>query len=458
MRHPPLRRPRFVPRMAANAIETTHATITDITPILRALRRCRQAAHVGYVVGGIVGAGAVPAAVYGAPLYLFFVGVLVMASYAVTRGSRLGAALQNILVVTPFAFWLQGVHQLRRLIQPGGSSSFWDSELTPFLPIWVLLLSGVLYFTISGFIATIRLRTLRPSHQSVFRVAGAVERTSRKLLVLQSSRLASAAAYSLLAVLCYVPAVGPMVAMVAVGGVDEFFKLVPMWALIPWFLLLCAGASGGAYFLAKTKQLAALSALQIRKRDRRPPVLLLRSFQDDLTPVQAKPSYSRHLPPSFFHEKALTFEEVIERTLSAYGPVIAIGRPGEPLPPAGAAREYLLNAEWQTRVNEYIRESRLVVAILGKTEGLQFEYRALVDLRAVNKLIVLFPPVSAKERQARWGKFCEVIGIDAARWRPDELKDALLATFPENGDSRFVTCEGRDEECYQLALECGGSI
>ncbi len=59
----------------------------------------------------------------------------------------------------------------------------------------------------------------------------------------------------------------------------------------------------------------------IRKRDGRPPSIFLRSFQDD------------------GNDGSPLLEKDLNAALRAYGPFVAIGRPGE-LRPADAARQY----------------------------------------------------------------------------------------------------------------------
>jgi hypothetical protein len=46
---------------------------------------------------------------------------------------------------------------------------------------------------------------------------------------------------------------------------------------------------------------------------------------------------------SDYYSEARTLEDVVEIALRQFGPVVAIGRPGESLPPTGAAREYVRN-------------------------------------------------------------------------------------------------------------------
>jgi hypothetical protein len=77
------------------------------------------------------------------------------------------------------------------------------------------------------------------------------------------------------------------------------------------------------------------ASIDAQRRDSRPPILLLRSFAEEtqtLFPVQG---YGLSATLN-------TLKRRLEIELRVYGPVVAIGRSGESLPPLlGAAREYL---------------------------------------------------------------------------------------------------------------------
>jgi hypothetical protein len=66
-------------------------------------------------------------------------------------------------------------------------------------------------------------------------------------------------------------------------------------------------------------------------------------------------------------------EETIARILARLGPVIAVGKPGEPLPELGAARLYVAHDQWQARVLELIRQAQLVVIRIGSSQGVLWE-------------------------------------------------------------------------------------
>jgi len=111
---------------------------------------------------------------------------------------------------------------------------------------------------------------------------------------------------------------------------------------------------------------------QVLKYDTRAPILFLRSFADD---------------------RIMSMEEREMAMLlnKDWGPVIAIGKPGDELPPLGASRLYVADEDWQKVVGDLIQKAALVILLAGRTAGLAWEFmhcRGLVDPR---RLILLVP-------------------------------------------------------------------
>ena len=105
-----------------------------------------------------------------------------------------------------------------------------------------------------------------------------------------------------------------------------------------------------------------------------PPVLYLRSFEDDATTSAFK--------------GALTEEENLVRALAHIGPVVAIGKPGEELPLAGASRFYVPDDCWQERVAELVGRARLVVIRTGLSPGLMWELRTVLKLSEPSRVLL----------------------------------------------------------------------
>ena len=113
--------------------------------------------------------------------------------------------------------------------------------------------------------------------------------------------------------------------------------------------------------LPRRPQAGIIRARQLMLRDPRPPVLYLRSFGDDRLKLWTATFGRPSLIERFTLRRFDTFEEVLVRYLSAYGPVIAVNPPGTRLAPLGAARETIDSAEWQAAVATWMAQSRLIV-------------------------------------------------------------------------------------------------
>ncbi len=116
----------------------------------------------------------------------------------------------------------------------------------------------------------------------------------------------------------------------------------------------------------------ALSADEAMRLDARAPVLYLRSFRDD---GQALLAASGRWDPSRLLGRfsVISAEQELTYVLRRVGPVIAIGRPGEPLPELGAARLYVDHEHWQRTVRHLLQRAALVVVRVGASAGVQWE-------------------------------------------------------------------------------------
>jgi hypothetical protein len=109
-----------------------------------------------------------------------------------------------------------------------------------------------------------------------------------------------------------------------------------------------------------------------------------------------------------------TAEELLAKRLGKLGPVIAIGRPGEPLPPLGAARFYVSHERWQEKVADVLRASQMVVWMTGVTKGLRWELDYLIKSTVPSQIIVWAHPHLIRRttggREAEWRSFRERLG------------------------------------------------
>jgi hypothetical protein len=117
------------------------------------------------------------------------------------------------------------------------------------------------------------------------------------------------------------------------------------------------------------------------KSDTRRPIIFLRSFSQD--------------------SDMSSEEEGLRNALKSFGPFVAIGNPKDELPPLGASRLYVTDAEWQDRVKALIGDASLVVVVAGSTPGLAWEIsqvRALVD---PSRLLIVVPNSDRAYREFR---------------------------------------------------------
>jgi len=152
------------------------------------------------------------------------------------------------------------------------------------------------------------------------------------------------------------------------------FAAETWWIAFPSLAAFLVSAHVGFRLLRTGWKYDVLSAEQLLARDPRPPVVYLRSFEADSEIVVRPPGFwNRAVTVIFDYMMMFSPEQELEEVLNRVGPVIAIGKPGEPLPELGAARLYVADADWKAKVTDMIARSCLVVIRTGATPNLQWE-------------------------------------------------------------------------------------
>ena len=150
-----------------------------------------------------------------------------------------------------------------------------------------------------------------------------------------------------------------------------------------------------------------------------------------------------------------TFEEVLVRYLSGYGPVIAVNPPGTRLAPLGDARETIDFADWQGAAATWMAQSRFIVFAMPPSQvdrGLRWELEAVSWHGYWDKALIVVPPVRAEKLQARWREL-----VSVGRWPftvpgPVEDPHALVLAL-RNGRWHVISADRRTEWSYSAALE-----
>jgi hypothetical protein len=218
--------------------------------------------------------------------------------------------------------------------------------------------------------------------------------------------------------------------------------------LIVGVIVLSVGTLTAGWLLVRGRRLVAQHASEVLAADMRPPILLLRSFNDDQMELE-RPNRV------MFSSPVVTFEEAITDVCSWYGPVIAIGRPGESLPPIGAARLWVDHGSWQQRVTALLHDCELVVMIMGAVkgrDGLAWEVETILKLGFASKLVLVVPPLKNEEMvKGRWRSY---------QWLtqgklPNHQGGEISATCDKSGHwlvDRKGAGESRNQKTYKRML------
>jgi hypothetical protein len=161
----------------------------------------------------------------------------------------------------------------------------------------------------------------------------------------------------------------------------------------------------------------------------RPSVLYLRSFSADRNTMPGTEAA---------HALMATAEETLRDRLASVGEMVAIGRPGEPLPPIGVPRIYRDDDQWQATVLDLMRVSRLTVLAYGSSSGLVWEIGRALEHVPAERLLLWFPT------RALWHAFAQFARTDPVwtRGLPATAADVHLLAFHPDGTPRVLEVHG----------------
>jgi hypothetical protein len=186
---------------------------------------------------------------------------------------------------------------------------------------------------------------------------------------------------------------------------------------------------------------------KVLQADPRPVILLLRTFMDDYTVVPGK-------------DNGKTLEECLCDKFRKLGPVVAIGRPNEELPPLGAARFWVDDSQWRNIIEEIAQEAQYIVLIMGQIQplhrqgsGLHWEIGRVLEDDLREKVILVVPPVSDDTLRDRWAQYRELSGNHLPEFKGGEIYAVARgpATF-EIGRANFLV-KVRLYEMYAVCLK-----
>jgi hypothetical protein len=175
------------------------------------------------------------------------------------------------------------------------------------------------------------------------------------------------------------------------------------------------------------------------RKDPRRPILFLRPFSKDMTVWQTLAWAVARMQEEPM--VSLTSEQSLARAVSSLGPLIAIGEPGETLPPEGAARFYVDADHWKAVVEQLIAISPLIILRIGRGEGFWWEFKHVASTCEPERvLLFLFPPPSSDDYYLFCRRAKDVLLVDL----PPLEKHALFLAFGPGWQPFFVGLpEGR---------------
>lgn len=173
---------------------------------------------------------------------------------------------------------------------------------------------------------------------------------------------------------------------------------------------------------------------EMLRRDKRPLTLYLRSFDDEDT------------------DGGSPAEQALKNALRAYGPFVAISRPGD-LQPDAAARTKVADSKWQGVVLDLMQRAGAIIVTPGMTAGLDWEIRQISERNYLDKAVFVFPPrVDALQR------FVRLIGLlgdrpEARSLEQVRAKGILAVSHTQPAGWMAVTAEYATEGVYEAAVD-----
>jgi hypothetical protein len=207
---------------------------------------------------------------------------------------------------------------------------------------------------------------------------------------------------------------------------------------------------GGHLVFLAAKRLAARRIWKEPRVENAGPILFLRSFRDDQFRFEKswRDPVGRWLELWSFRRNA---DEMLVDEFAWYGPVIALGQPGEAHAPFGADRRYVDHDTWQAVVEDAAARAHALVIGAGETPGLVWEYELIARRGYFGKTIYLFPPHAASHpAAARAVELFNKAYPDHRVTLPE--RGALVAAMIEGGAVQTVTAHRPVAQAYLVAL------
>jgi hypothetical protein len=214
-------------------------------------------------------------------------------------------------------------------------------------------------------------------------------------------------------------------AAAAEGGPTADLDIFPVYAVAASLAALCVARANRMLRLC----VAAKTSRVVSSPDEVQPhtfSLLLRSFDEDAHLSRDQQAFTAKTVFKGWFSIGVPEEQKICGALEWAGSPIAVGVPGEQLPPDGAARFYLPRHDWHATVTTMMVRARLVVLILGDSDGVAWELAEALRVVRPQRLMLVVPARGTSQYTSLQERLREAM-------RPHLKARDQVPDFPEYG-------------------------
>jgi hypothetical protein len=204
------------------------------------------------------------------------------------------------------------------------------------------------------------------------------------------------------------------------------------------------------------RRYARVSVEDLASVDARPPILFLRSFQEDQVEL-ARPRRGVVRAAVAVGEPSPTLDHSLLEEATPFGPVVAIGVPGSPAP-FGIARTYANDKEWQNVVAGFAENAKAIVIVVDDTRGVDWELRHIERAGHSSKALYLLPPRLASSADSARIIYRDVFrsGSTISKTEPspiESLSGPCVGWYRISpGKVALLTCRRPSQASYVCAL------
>jgi hypothetical protein len=180
------------------------------------------------------------------------------------------------------------------------------------------------------------------------------------------------------------------------------------------------------------------------------PILFLRSFEDDQLDFGQSvwQVVGRWFDLWSFRRNA---DEAMIDEVARYGPVVALGQPGEVRAPFGAMRHYAAHEEWQAVVTETAWRAKAIIIAAGSSPGVLWEYELLRNAGLLDRTLLLFRPTDDSDR-ANQEALAAFQRVTSAAQSPIPDDCHLVALMPTERGAVLLVAQRATASAYIVAL------